>query len=61
MTDASVDIEALGDSHTQAGQHHRDEAAGAGAIHVVEVVAWQQLVLVKVAAAAARYRPLLVL
>lgn len=61
MADASVDVEALRDSHAQARQHHGYEAAGAGAIHIVEVVAWQQLVFVKVAAVAARYRPLLFL
>jgi hypothetical protein len=45
---ASVDLETLRYSHAQTRQHHRDQPAGAGAVHVVEVVAWQELVLVKV-------------
>lgn len=61
VANASIDLEALRDGHAQARQHNRDEAAGAGAVHVIEVVAWQQLVLVKAPAAAAGYRPLFVL
>jgi hypothetical protein len=48
VTNTSVDLQALWYSHTEPCQHHW---------HVVEVVAWQQLVLVEVLSGAASHRP----
>ena len=53
VADAPVNVQTLWHGHAQARQHDGDEASGAGAIHVVEVVAWQQFVLVEVPAVAA--------
>src|SRR5690242_5866547 len=61
VADAPVDFEALRHGHAQARQHDCDEAACAGAVHVVEVVTWQQLVLVKVVTCAAWHGPILLL
>ena len=57
----TIDLQALWNCHAKPPQHDRYETACARAIHVIEVVTWQQLVLVECSSRRVGNRAVLVL